>query len=130
MRAMGPVFREGGLTAPQWDALETLSHKGALSINDLMHFTLSTSGSLDVVVRNLIDAGWVEKSVDEKDKRARVVRLTLAGREKVAEFLPIHNRALDQIFQSISAQDKRSTISTLNQLRKKLPQPRKAKHDQ
>lgn len=125
MRAMGPVFRSAGLTAPQWDALETLTNKGALSINDLMRLTLSTSGNLDVVVKNLIQAGLVEKTVDENDKRARVLRLTPAGRAKVAEFMPTHNRALDQMFGDLSAQDKRATIKTLNQLRKKLPQPRK-----
>lgn len=123
MRAMVPAFRSAGLTAPQWDALETLSNKGPLSINDLMRLTLSTSGNLDVVVKNLIQAGWVEKSVDETDRRARVLRLTAAGHQKVAEFLPIHNHALDQIFGDLSAQDKRQTVKTLNQLRKKLPQP-------
>ncbi|MFD1156938.1 MarR family winged helix-turn-helix transcriptional regulator [Roseovarius aestuarii] len=125
VRAMGPVFRSAGLTAPQWDALETLSSKGALSINDLMRLTLSTSGNLDVVVKNLIQAGWAEKTVDEHDKRARVLRLTEAGRQKVAEFLPAHNRALDQIFCDLDALEKRDTISTLNKLRKKLPQPQK-----
>lgn len=123
MRAMVSVFRSVGLTAPQWDALETLSNKGPLSINDLMRLTLSTSGNLDVVVKNLIQAGWVEKSVDETDRRGRVLRLTAAGNQKVAEFLPIHNEALAQIFGGLSAQDKRQTIRTLNLLRKKLPQP-------
>ncbi len=125
LRAMGPVFRSASLTASQWDALETLSNKGALSINDLMRLTLSTSGNLDVVVRNLIQAGFVEKTVDENDKRARVLRLTPAGRQKVADFLPIHNCALEQIFGRLSAQNKREIIKTLNQLRKKLPQPQK-----
>lgn len=125
MRAMGPVLRSAGLTAPQWDALETLSNKGELSINDLMRLTLSTSGNLDVVIKNLIQADWVEKTVDEKDKRARVLRLTEAGRQKVAEFMPTHNRALDQIFGRLEASDKRETIRTLNQLRKKLPKPQK-----
>ncbi|NRP13478.1 MULTISPECIES: MarR family winged helix-turn-helix transcriptional regulator [unclassified Aliiroseovarius] len=127
MRAMGPVFRSGGLTAPQWDALETLSNKGPLSINDLMRLTLSTSGNLDVVVKNLIQAGWVEKTVDENDRRARVLRLTPAGHEKVAEFMPTHNRALEQVFAGINAQDKRQAIRVLNQLRKKLPQSEKDK---
>ena len=71
-------------------------------------------------MKNLIQAGWVEKTVDERDKRARVLRLTPAGHDKVAAFLPVHNCALDQIFKNISAQDKRATISTLNQLRKKF----------
>ena len=125
MRAMGPVFRSAGLTAPQWDALEALSTKGALSINDLMRLTLSTSGNLDVVIKNLIQADWVEKTVDENDKRARVLRLTESGQQKVAEFMPTHNRALEQIFGRLEASDKRETIRTLNQLRKKLPQPQK-----
>lgn len=125
MRAMGPVFRSAGLTAPQWDALETLSNKGALSINDLMRLTLSTSGNLDVVVKNLIQAGWVEKMVDETDKRARVLRLTDAGQQKVEAFMPDHNRALEQIFGRLNTLEKRETIRTLNQLRKMLPQPQK-----
>ena len=125
MRAMGPVFRAGGLTAPQWDALETLNTKGALSINDLLRLTLSTSGNLGVVVKNLIQAGLVEKTVDETDKRARVLRLTEAGKQKVAAFMPVHNQALEQIFGRLSTETRRETIRTLNQLRKKLPQPQK-----
>lgn len=125
MRAMGPVFRSAGLTASQWDTLETLSNKGALSINDLMRLTLSTSGNLDVVVKNLMQAGLVEKTVDERDRRARVLRLTQAGNQKVAEFMPVHNQALEQIFSDLGLQSKRETIRTLNQLRKKLPQPKK-----
>ncbi|MEX0320079.1 MAG: MarR family winged helix-turn-helix transcriptional regulator [Ruegeria sp.] len=124
-RAMGPVFRDAGLTAPQWDTLETLNSKKALSINDLMQQTLGTSGNLDVVVKNLMQAGLVEKTVDEKDRRARVLRLTPAGRQKVKDFMPAHNRALDQIFGQLNPEEKRHTIKTLIQLRKKLAQTKK-----
>lgn len=125
MRAMGPVFRSVDLTASQWDTLETLSTKGPLSINDLMRLTLSTSGNSDVVVKNLIQAGFVEKTIDESDKRARVLRLTPVGQEKVAAFLPIHNHALDQIFGQLGTENKRQTIKFLNQLRKSLQVPKK-----
>lgn len=125
LRAMGPVFRSAGLTASQWDALEVLGNEGALSINDLMRLTLSTSGNLDVVVKNLVQAGLVAKTVDETDRRVRVLRLTPAGRQKVSDFMPIHNHALGQIFGRLSRQDKCETIKTLNQFRKKLPQPPK-----
>lgn len=125
LRAMGPVFRAAGLTASQWDALETLDSKGALSINDLMRLTLSTSGNLDVVVKNLIQMGFVEKTIDEYDRRARVLRLTTAGQEKVERFFPIHNQALDRIFGQLASDEKRQTIKTLNRLRKKIPQTKK-----
>jgi DNA-binding MarR family transcriptional regulator len=72
-----------------------------------------------------MQAGLVEKTVDERDRRARVLRLTQAGNQKVADFMPVHNRALEQIFGDLGLQSKRETIRTLNQLRKKLPQPKK-----
>lgn len=124
-RAMGPVFRAANLTASQWDTLETLNSKGALPINDLLRLTLGTSGNMDVVVKNLIEAGLVEKTVDARDRRARVLRLTKKGRAKVESFLPIHNQALDTIFEQLTVVEKRQTIKTLNKLRKKLPQPKK-----
>ncbi len=125
LRAMGSVFRAADLTASQWDVLETLSNKGALSVNDLMRLILSTSGNTDVVVKNLVQAGLIEKTVNEHDRRARVLRLTISGREKVKGFLPIHNQALERIFGQLAADEKRQTIKTLNRLRKKLPQPKK-----
>lgn len=120
-RAIGPVFRAAGLTESQWDALETLSNKGALTVNELMRLTLGTSGNLDVVIKNLMQAGLVEKTVDETDRRARVLRLTLAGRQKVDDFMPTHNRALGQIFGRLDPGEKRDTIKMLNRLRKMLP---------
>lgn len=122
-RAMGPAFRAAGLTASQWDTLETLHNKGVLSINDLMRLTLGTSGNLDVVVKNLVQAGgFVEKTVDKNDRRARVLRLTPPqGQQKVRDFMPEHNRALENIFGQLTKEEMRHAIKTLNGLRKKLP---------
>jgi MarR family transcriptional regulator, 2-MHQ and catechol-resistance regulon repressor len=124
-RAMGSVFRTANLTAPQWDVLETLNSKGALSINELMRLTLNTSGNIDIVIKNLVQANLIEKTVDRTDRRARVLNLTATGRKKVNDFMPAHNNALDQIFNKLSREEKHQTIKILNQLRKKLPQLQK-----
>ena len=124
-RAIGPVFRSAGLTSSQWDVLETLHTKGPLSINDLMRSILSTSGSLDVVIKNLIHSGLVEKTPDESDRRSRVVALTGAGTAKVSGFMLDHNQALAQIFGPLTISEKRACIRVLNKLRRKLPQPKK-----
>lgn len=124
-RAIGPVFRAAGLTATQWDVLETLSNKGPLTINELLDRALGTSGNLDVVVKNLAKSGWVTKTVAENDRRSRVVALTDAGREKVEAFLPEHNAALSQLFGDLNKTEKRQTIRTLNQLRHTLLQSSK-----
>jgi len=119
-RAINPVLQTAGLTSSQWDVLEALHTKGELSINELMRFILSTSGNLDVVIKNLIQAGLVEKAVDENDRRSRLVRLTRLGRRKVEKFLPIHNKALAELFSGLTRRDKQNAIRTLNHFRKQL----------
>lgn len=131
MRAMTPTFKMAGLTAPQWDVLETLSTKGETSVNDLIRLTLSTSGSLDVVVKNLIQAGLIEKTIGKIDRRSRILRLTPAGQQMVEEFLPTHNQSLDDMFKHLSRDEKRNIIMTLNNLRKKILNSQKERnHDE
>jgi MarR family transcriptional regulator, 2-MHQ and catechol-resistance regulon repressor len=119
-RAIGPVFRATGLTSAQWDILETLSNKGPQSVNDLLGLALSSSGNLDVVVKNLVKSGLVEKTIDEKDRRSRIVSLTEAGKMKVEDFSPTHNQALARIFGNLTPSEKRQTIKSLNQFRRKI----------
>ncbi len=67
----------------------------------------------------------MEKAIDEQDRRARVLRLTATGKAKVDAFMPIHIAALNAMFADLSNEEMRQTISTLNRLRKTLPNPRK-----
>jgi DNA-binding MarR family transcriptional regulator len=123
-RAIGPVFRDAGLTAPQWDVLETLSNQGPLTINDLLSHVLGTSGNVDVVIKNLMRLGFVEKEISAEDSRVRVVQLTEAGKAKVATFMPGHNQALHDIFGQLTSMQKRQTVQQLNQLRKLMAEPK------
>ena len=120
IRAITPVFKKAGLTSSQWDVLETLSIKGPLTVNDLLASVLGTSGNVDIIIKNLINAGLVNKSIATGDRRARIVGLTKPGKTKVRDFYPVHNRALEEIFQHLSLADKRGQIKTLNQFRKNI----------
>jgi len=120
LRAIGPVFRDAGLTASQWDVLEVLHSKGPQHVNALMHAALSTSGNLDVVIKNLERAGLVTKATDPKDRRSRIISLTKAGAKKAREFYPVHNEALRGLFYPLSRSNKRELIRLLNMLRKSL----------
>ncbi len=123
IRTISPIFKSAGLTSSQWDVLETLYSKGPLSVNDLMQSILSTSGNLDAIVKNLIQLGFVEKTIDETDRRIRIIRLSEAGKTKVENFLPVHNQALAEIFREFTSEEKHRYIKSLNQLRKRLAQP-------
>lgn len=120
MRVITPLFKRADLTPSQWDILETLYNKGSLSVNELISTVLSSSGNLDVVIKNLIKAGLVTKVVAEHDSRSRMISLTDAGRAKVDSFYPEHNQALEDIFRHLPVGDKQQLIKDLNKLRKQL----------
>lgn len=120
LRVITPIFKQAELTPSQWDILETLYNKGTMSVNELISTALSSSGNLDIVIKNLLKAGLVSKTIDKEDRRSRMISLTKAGKAKVKSFYPIHNRALEDIFQSLSIRDKKELIKNLNQLRKQL----------
>ena len=126
-RAIGPTLRSADLTASQWDVLETLHTKGALTVNQLMVSTLGTSGNVDVVVKNLIRSGFVRKELSPSDGRVRIVKLTTAGKEKVSSFIPMHNQALNSIFGRLTSEDRRRIVQMLNHLRKMMLQPEESR---
>ncbi len=123
LRAIGPTFRDAGLTASQWDVLEVLHSKGPQTVNTVMQAALSTSGNLDVVIKNLEKSGLVTKAIDPKDRRSRIISLTKAGAAKMRAFYPVHNEALQELFSPLARSDKRELIKLLNALRKSLQKP-------
>ena len=101
-----------------------------MTVNALLERALGTSGNLDVVIKNLIRSGLVEKTVSDTDRRSRVLSLTTVGRAKVETFLPAHNAALAEIFEGLPADGKRQTIRMLNRLRRSMHHTRKDHTDE
>ena len=119
-RSMVPVFAHAGLTPSQWDALEVLHSKGPLSVNELIESLIGSSGNVDVIVKNLISAGLVHKTVDREDRRRRILSLTSKGKTAVAEFYPVHNQALATVFARLTRVEKRKHVEALSRLRKQI----------
>lgn len=120
LRAMGPVFRQFGLTTSQWDVLEILHSKGPQSVNALLRAALSTSGNLDVVIKNLEKADLVTKAIDPNDRRSRIIALTEIGKKRMDAFYPLHNEALGELFSPLTRAEKRLLIKKLNVFRNAL----------
>ena len=130
IRHMNPQFKRARLTASQWDVMETLTSKGPMSVGELMASLLSTSGNIDVVIRNLIVSGYVEKVPNKTDRRGRIVSLTESGKQKANAFYPVHNNLLAELFEGLTQQEKRALIKALNNFRKKVLTPKESNdHD-
>ena len=70
-----------GLSAPRLSALSVVIYRGPISLTELAKAESVTAPTMTRLVQALVKSGLVEKSVDEADNRAVLLRATPAGRE-------------------------------------------------
>src|SRR3954462_11790938 len=69
-----------GLSAPRLSALSVVIYRGPISLTELAKAESVTAPTMTRLVQALVKSGLVEKSVDETDNRAVLLRATTAGR--------------------------------------------------
>lgn len=83
----------------------------------LKHAPRSVTDTVDALERD----GLVSRSEDERDRRARIVALTPAGREAVATARVVRTETMDQIFGSLTASERDTLAALLATIRSTLP---------
>lgn len=84
-RAMAQVAQDVlGISGAQHFVLQRLAEAPALSLNDLAARTMTHKSSVSVVVKRLVDRGYVRRRPSSADGRGIVLTLTAAGRRAVA----------------------------------------------
>lgn len=96
--------------------LEALLHKGPLTVKQLGQKVLLTSGSMTTAVDRLEKRGLVVRSNDARDRRARVISLTTAGKELISEAFSSHRMALESAVAGFSQQERLAILPLLRHL--------------
>lgn len=104
------------LTQAQFGVLEALYHLGDLKICELLEKTLSTSGNMTVVVKNLEKNGLVERIQCTEDKRSYLIHITDEGRALIDEIFPPHLEHLRFFFSRLSMEEKDQLMYLLKKL--------------
>jgi DNA-binding MarR family transcriptional regulator len=104
-RLTGEDIRRYGLTQAQFGVLETLGHKGRMTLGDLAHKSLSTGGNITVVVNNLIRDRLVTRTVSALDRRVVYVALTPRGSRLFRRIFPHHAEEVARIASVLSAEE-------------------------
>jgi DNA-binding MarR family transcriptional regulator len=69
-----------------------------------------------VTVDKLEELGLAERTASATDRRARVIRVTAAGEEKVAEGQRIVEAVQDQVLQTLPAGERKAFVAALTRL--------------
>src|SRR5436309_8135432 len=96
--------------------LEMLLHKGPQPVNEIGRRIELTSGAITTAVDRLESRGLVTREADPSDRRARIVRLTAAGKEKAAKIFAGHKAAMDLAASALSKTERATLIALLKKL--------------
>jgi DNA-binding MarR family transcriptional regulator len=107
-----------GTTLPRFDYLAQLErHPDGLRMNALSRYLMVSGGNVTGLTDPLVAEGWVERIVDEQDRRSLIVRLTAAGRTQFLAMAQEHESWLVELFAGFDPADKHALYESLGRLR-------------
>src|SRR5438309_10027910 len=96
--------------------MELLLHKGPQPVNEIGRRIELTSGAITTAVDRLESRGLVTREADPGDRRARIVRLTAAGKENAARIFAGHKAAMESAASGRSKTERATLIELLKKL--------------
>ena len=105
-----------GIGFSDFAVLEALLHKGPMPVNTLGAKVRLTSGSITALVDRLERKGLLERREDTKDRRARMVHLTPAGRKLISTAFADHEAAMERATSGLTPQEKAQAAELLKRL--------------
>jgi MarR family 2-MHQ and catechol resistance regulon transcriptional repressor len=105
-----------GLCLSDFMVLEALLHKGPLSISEIQAKVLLASGSMTAAVDRVESRGLAVRKLTAKDRRARRIELTAAGRRLIAGAFRKHARHLEKAMAILDEEEKKQVYSGLKKL--------------
>ena len=97
--------QENGLTTAQFDVMMLLARFGRLSIKEILERTLSTSGNMTVVIKNMERDGFITRIQSPDDKRSFLIEITPKGENLVNDIVEEHLQNIATVFGRLEAKD-------------------------
>jgi len=105
-----------GLGLTDFVALEALLHKGPQTITEIQSRVLLASGSMTAAVDRLEEKGFIRRTSTAEDRRAKVLKLTPAGKQVVQAAYERHAAELESAMAVLSPGEKQELRAMLKKL--------------
>ena len=94
-----------GLNPTEFTVMEVLYNKGAQPIQVIGNKVLLASSSITYVIDQLATKTYVERKVNENDRRITLVSLTANGQKFMEGVFPQHSKIIQELFGERSQND-------------------------
>lgn len=105
-----------GLCLTDFVALESLLHKGPLTISEIQDKVRLASGSMTAAVDRLEKLGLVVRKSSPSDRRARVVHLTAEGKRLAVSCFERHAKDLEELMSALSQKEKEQLYESIKKV--------------
>jgi DNA-binding MarR family transcriptional regulator len=131
MRGFSHFAKSSGLSMPQFSIIMQLHHRGACGISDISDGFQITNAAASQLVDKLVQSGYLERTEDPSDRRARLLNLSAKGRKLVEQGVLERYRWMDQIEAVLTPRDREKVteaLATLTEAARKLEDPAPEHH--
>ncbi len=104
MRGWSHFAKSTGLSMPQFSILMQLHHRGGCGLSEISERFDITNAAASQLVDKLVHSGYLERTEDPSDRRAKVLNLTDQGRSFVDQGIHERHRWVDELVRSLSAE--------------------------
>lgn len=114
------IAAEFNLTFSQFMVLEALYSKGDMSVGEVREIILSTTGTIPLIVKNLVKMEYIERLSDGKDRRICILHLTKKGYDVISKIVPKNEAMITKSMEVLDQEEKEKLIYFLRKIGKKL----------
>ena len=118
MRGWNHFAKSTGLSMPQMSILMQLHHKGPCGMSEVSERFDISAAAASQLVDKLVHAGYLERSEDPNDRRAKLLTLSPKGEELIQQGTEERYRWLDKLTSQLSAEQQIKAAEALEILTK------------
>ena len=119
MRSWSHFTKATGLSMPQFSVLMQLHYKGACGMSEISERFDVTAAAASQLVDKLVQAGYIERTEDPSDRRAKLLKLSAKGAALVDGGIQERYRWMDEVVNTLSVEEMVKVSEALSLLTEK-----------
>lgn len=117
---MSVYEKEYNLTGAEWRAMAVLGHEQPLSAGEVVERATIDKVKVSRAISGLTEAGFMERHVDESDRRKVSLSLTKKGMEVFETLVPMVQKREEELLDGLDEQERDTLFKLMERVRKNV----------
>jgi len=114
MHGWNHFAKSTGLSMPQFSILMQLHHKGPCGMSEVSDRFDITAAAASQLVEKLVQAGYLERTEDPVDRRAKLLTLSVRGEVLIQQGTEERYRWMNDLTSKLNAEERAKVVEALN----------------